>query len=164
MSNVIGPISRFADRNEMVGDLIKGYRICAALDLLTRPICRSLDGKIFPAGEGPRPPFYKKCRCCAVPVAKSFRELAIDLPDLPTGERATMTGPVPADWTYYDWLTRQPSHAIEGVLGRTRARLLVFGGLTPGQFADLQVNQQLKPRSLSQMRVLEPGAFAVAGL
>ena len=40
----------------------------ATLDARTTPICRSLDGKRFPVGEGPIPPLHFNCRSVRVAV------------------------------------------------------------------------------------------------
>ncbi len=42
-------------------------RFVATLDARTTPQCRSLDGKVFPKGEGPRPPLHFNCRSIRVP-------------------------------------------------------------------------------------------------
>jgi len=48
-------------------DLFDRERYVATLDSRTTPICRSLDGKIFPLGQGPRPPVHWNCRSIRVP-------------------------------------------------------------------------------------------------
>jgi hypothetical protein len=40
----------------------------ATLDERTTPICRSLDGKVFPVGKGPHPPLHFNCRSIRVAV------------------------------------------------------------------------------------------------
>ena len=37
-------------------------RFVATLDSRTTPLCGSLDGKLFPIGEGPQPPLHYNCR------------------------------------------------------------------------------------------------------
>lgn len=49
-------------------DLFQGERYVATLDSRTTPICRSLDGKVFPVGEGPIPPLHWNCRSIRVPT------------------------------------------------------------------------------------------------
>ncbi len=44
----------------------------AVLDSRTTPICRSLDGNIYPRGEGPMPPIHWGCRSMRVAVPKGF--------------------------------------------------------------------------------------------
>lgn len=47
-------------------EYFKGERFVATLDSRTTPICRSLDGKVFPVGEGPIPPLHWNCRSIRV--------------------------------------------------------------------------------------------------
>lgn len=57
--------------------LISVELFVATLDARTTPICRSLDGKRFPLGEGPIPPLHFRCR--------SLRTALLD--DEPIGKR-----------------------------------------------------------------------------
>jgi SPP1 gp7 family putative phage head morphogenesis protein len=47
-------------------NLLTGEVYTATLDSRTTPICRSLDGKVFPVGEGPIPPLHFNCRSVRV--------------------------------------------------------------------------------------------------
>jgi hypothetical protein len=49
-------------------DLFDLERIVATLDARTTPVCRSEDGKEYPVGKGPRPPFHVSCRTISVGV------------------------------------------------------------------------------------------------
>lgn len=49
-------------------DIITEELYVATLDARTTPICRSLDGKKFPIGKGPRPPMHFSCRSLRVPA------------------------------------------------------------------------------------------------
>jgi hypothetical protein len=49
-------------------DLFDLERIVATLDARTTPVCRSEDGKEYPVGKGPRPPFHVACRTISVGV------------------------------------------------------------------------------------------------
>ena len=49
-------------------DLIAWERFVATLDARTTPICMSLDGKLYPVGEGEIPPVHIKCRSLRVMV------------------------------------------------------------------------------------------------
>ena len=49
-------------------DIIKEELYVATLDSRTTPICRSLDGQIFPEGEGPIPPLHFSCRSLRLPI------------------------------------------------------------------------------------------------
>lgn len=47
-------------------DVLEAEQFVATLDSRTTPICRSLDGKTFPVGKGPRPPLHIACRSLRV--------------------------------------------------------------------------------------------------
>lgn len=49
-------------------DIIRGVLMSAVLDGRTTNYCKRIDGEIFKAGEGPRPPFHIRCRTIALPV------------------------------------------------------------------------------------------------
>lgn len=48
-------------------NIIDRERYVATLDSRTTPICRSLDGKIYPLGKGPKPPIHWNCRSIRIP-------------------------------------------------------------------------------------------------
>jgi hypothetical protein len=99
-----------------------------------------------------------------VPVAKSWKELGVDLPEFPSGTRASMFGQVPADWRYFDWLARREEYQIERVLGPELARLFRLGGLAPSEFADALLDSTFALRPLSELRRTVPDAFRLAGI
>ena len=80
---------------------IDSYRYVATLDARTSAICRSLDGKIFPVGKGPRPPQHFNCRSITIPIIDWG-----ELPPPPPGTRASAKGQVPADMTYGQWISQ----------------------------------------------------------
>lgn len=49
-------------------DLFSEEQYVATLDARTTPVCRSLDGKLYPVGKGPIPPLHFNCRSLRVPV------------------------------------------------------------------------------------------------
>ncbi|MEX2444495.1 MAG: minor capsid protein [Alkalispirochaeta sp.] len=104
-------------------DLIKGVQYVATLDSRTTLICASLDGRVLPMHEGPRPPQHFGCRSTTTPIVKSFRELGIDLNDAPEGTRASMNGQVPEKLTYSQWLKQQPAAIQREVLGERRYQM-----------------------------------------
>ncbi|MFP4212140.1 MAG: minor capsid protein [Alkalispirochaeta sp.] len=101
-------------------DLIKGVQYVATLDSRTTLTCASLDGKVFPMHEGPRPPQHWGCRSTTIPVTKSWRELGISLREAPDGTRASMNGQVAASTTFRTWLRKQPASVQRDVLGAKR--------------------------------------------
>ena len=114
-------------------DVVKGVQWVATLDTKTCPICRPLDGKVYPVGEGQRPPGHFGCRCTTVPVLKSIREILgkKPLPDsVSPGTRASMDGQVPASLTYDEWIRGQPAGVQDEAFGPTRARMFRAGEVT----------------------------------
>lgn len=145
-------------------DILEGYRWVSTLDSHTSELCQSLDGQVFKLDEGPMPPAHPNCRSTVVPVMKTFRELGIDIPEPPEGDRASMNGPVPAGLTYFEWLKTQPESFVEEALGPTRAKLFVDGGISADAFAKLQLGRNFEPLTIEEMRAKAPKVFERAGL
>lgn len=138
--------------------VVRGYRWVSVLDNKTTPICRSLDGQVFELGNGPMPPAHPNCRSTTIPEfaeGTQFRE---------GDTRPSMTGPVRADMTYYDWLLEQPAAFQDAVLGPTRGKLLRNGGLSAEEFARLNLGRTFRPLTLEEMRRRWPQVFDQAGL
>jgi len=140
-------------------DVVQAYQWSATLDGRTSTICRSLDRKKWPIGEGPTPPAHPNCRSSLIPV------LDEDYDWLSKGaERSAEGGPVSSQLSYYGWLKRQPASVQDSVLGRKRALLFRKGGLTTERFNQLQLDRNFNPMTLDEMRDLAPDAFEKAGL
>ena len=129
-------------------DLIKAVRWHSTLDSRTSATCRVRDGLQYtadkkhtpighkvPWGDGPGR-IHFCCRSISVPVLKSWRELGLDIDDMPPGTRASMDGQVPADMTYGQWLGKQSAARQDEILGPERARLLRDGKATFDKFTD----------------------------
>jgi len=138
---------------------IKGYQWVSTLDGRTSERCRALDGEKFKIGEGPLPPIHPNCRSTTIAVLDSVYDM-LDV----GGTRASKTGPVPRNETYYGWLKRQPAEFQDSVIGPTRGALLRNGGLTAEEFAEAQLNSTFEPLTLEEMRKLIPTAFTKAGV
>jgi len=132
-------------------DLIKGVQYVATLDDRTSMICASLDGKVFPVDEGPRPPQHYNCRSTVVPVLKSLSELGFKGKKVPSASRASMNGQVPEKQTYGSWLKKQPKELQDEVLGPTRAELFRTGEVKLDGF----VNDQGKVMNLEELQKKE---------
>jgi hypothetical protein len=144
---------------------LEGFRIVAALDCGTCLKCSALDGRCFAAEIGPRPPFHKNCRCIAVPVARSWKSMGIDVPEISVGTRASAIGQVPADWNHLRWLlTTQPRWRIYECLGETYAHLLLKSEMDPQVFTDLLLTPRYRVRTMRELAALAPDAFMKAGL
>src|SRR5690606_10648598 len=145
-------------------DILDGYRWSSTLDSRTSPVCQSLDGKVFEFGKGPVPPAHPNCRSSIVPELKSFKELGIDLPEIPEGMRSSVNGPVDGSLSYFEWLKRQPASFVEEALGPSRAKLFLRGGLSADEFARLQLGRNFEPLTLEEMRARAPKVFEEAGV
>ena len=132
-------------------DVIVGEEYTATLDGRTTVSCASLDGKVYPIGEGPQPPIHWACRSVRVPVVNPDYNVGADV----TGERASIDGPVSAQTTYGGWLKRQGADVQDEVLGMERAKLFRGGKLSIGKFTD----DTGKIYSLEELRRLNPIVF-----
>lgn len=159
------------DSHRKNADLIKSILWLATLDTNTRPECRIRDGKQYsldsnePVGHsvpwlGGPGKVLQKCRCVAIPVLRSWRELGIDVDDMPAGTRASMGGQVPSDLYYPQWIEIQTEDILERALGTERARLLRMGGL---RYTDLHADDGAF-LSLSDLRQRYVLASVLAGL
>jgi SPP1 gp7 family putative phage head morphogenesis protein len=121
-------------------DIIKGYQYVATLDSRTCLECGPLDGKVYKLDESlPELPKHPQCRCLLNPVLKSYRELGIDMDDIPPGTRASMDGQVPETLTYSDWLKRQDKVTQDDILGPNRGQMF-RNGLKLTSMVDRQGN------------------------
>jgi SPP1 gp7 family putative phage head morphogenesis protein len=141
-------------------DLVTGVTYVATLDGRTTPICRSLDGKVFPPNEGPRPPQHWGCRSSTAPALVPWKELGVDVKDIPESTRASMDGQVPESTTYQTWLFHKPAEFQDDILGPTRGKLFRSGGLTLDRFVDKAGRQY----TLDELRRHDAEAFKKAGL
>jgi SPP1 gp7 family putative phage head morphogenesis protein len=140
--------------------LLNGVRWVSTLDARTTPICQARDGKVYPTNSGPRPPAHIGCRSATVAALKSWRELGLNIDDVPAPTRASLNGQVPGDLTYGEWLKRQPAAFQDDVLGTSKGKLFRLGELPVDRFVD-RAGREL---TLAELRVKEPAAFRRAGL
>jgi SPP1 gp7 family putative phage head morphogenesis protein len=129
----------FADND----DVMAGKEWSSALDRKTCPTCGALDNKRWTTDSKPInhsmvyqiPPKHFRCRCSMVPVLKTWKELGINMDELPDGTRASMSGQV-TDKSFEDWLKRKtetdPTFA-DRTLGKGRAELWRNGKITMDQ-------------------------------
>jgi SPP1 gp7 family putative phage head morphogenesis protein len=111
--------------------LVKAVQLTAVLDERTTAYCRSIDGDVYPVGEGPRPPFHYNCRTTTTPVLRSAKELGLD-----QSQAKRFTG-TPADkLTYNDWLKRQRPDVQDQILGATRGELYRSGKVQIERFVN----------------------------
>lgn len=117
-------------------EVLKGWIYVATLDSRTCSVCFSDSGKTFPLNSGPVPPRHVNCRCFSAPQLKTWRELGIDMDELPPSYRASKNGPVKSDISFDEWLRGQDKATQTELLGKTRAQLFADGGLKLDRFTD----------------------------
>lgn len=140
-------------------DIVEGYTFVATLDGRTTSQCRSLDGKKFELGKGPRPPLHVNCRSTTIPL------LPKEFDFLDEGAtRSSENGYVAANQNYYDWLKTQPASFQKEVLGESRAKIFREGGLSSEKFAALNLGKNFEPLSLEEMKLKEPSIFEDLGI
>lgn len=143
-------------------DLVKGIKWVSTLDGRTSEICQARDGQVYPVDSGPRPPAHLNCRSSTTPVLKSWRELGIDMDDMPPSTRASMDGQVPANLTYGEWLkgkdAKDPAFT-DRVLGKTKAKLF-----RAGMPLDRFVNRTGDVLNLDELRKRDAEYFRKAGI
>lgn len=128
-------------------DVIKAVQWLSTLDGRTTLICISLDGKQFPVDFGDRPPVHMNCRSIVTPVTKSWEELGIKTEEISLSTRASMSGQVPAQITYPEWIRNQSKELQNKVLGVGRAQLWRDGKFKINQF----VTSDLRTISLKEL-------------
>jgi hypothetical protein len=156
---------------EANADIVKAIKWLSTLDSRTTPICQVRDSKLYTVGThkpiGHSYPWlggagraHMNCRSSSTVVLKSFRELGIDSDDLPLSTRASLTGQVPADVTYAEWLKNKGASLQDEVLGKTRGELFRSGKLTLDRF----YAKDGRTYTLDELRKRDASAFKQAGL
>lgn len=140
-------------------DIVKGWQFVATLDGRTTITCASLSGKIFPIGQGPKPPLHVGCRSTSVAIIRSYRELGIDIDEF-VGTRSSMDGQIAADISFTDWLRSKPASFQNEILGATRGRLFRANEIEVDKFT----NNKGKVYTLEELRQRNKGLFDKAGI
>ena len=160
---------RFHEANS---DLIKAISWSSTLDLRTTPGCQIRDGLTYTNAAHPAPighsvpwlggpgALHWCCRSSGVPITKSWKELGIDMADLPAGTRASMDGQVASETSYGQWLAKQSAERQDEVLGPARGKLLREGGIGFDKF----FNDKGRFYTLGDLERLDAAAFKKAGL
>lgn len=155
-------------------DILPEKVFTATLDSRTTAICRSLDGRVFRVAQRDAPalPLHFNERSLYVPAVNGRRIGSRPatgasqrlLEGLRGRERRAaverLTGQVPAETTYTEFLRRSTVDFQNEALGVTKARLFRRGGLSLDRFVN-EAGRELTVRELIQ---LQPEAFRRAGL
>lgn len=127
-------------------DIVKAWRWCATLEIGgskgggTCMQCAALDGNVYAMDEAnvPEIPLHPRCRCVALPVTKTWRELGLDIDEM--------------DKAYRPWTKSEDVINI----GRG-ARPPEMQGFHQGSYADLFP----KLRREEQLAVVGPGRLGL---
>ncbi len=169
LSHTAGVARREFYRNNV--DIIKAVQWVSVLDSRTSPQCRLRDKLRYTAdgfkpighsiswGAGPGA-LHMGCRSTSAPVTKSWRELGIDMDEMPVGTRASMDGQVPGETSYAEWLKKQSAARQDEILGPTRGKLMREGGMAFDQF----YTDRGRYMTLDELRTRDAEAFKRAGL
>jgi hypothetical protein len=71
-----------------------------------------------------------------VGITKTYRELGVDIDEVPTGTRASDEGQIRADITFAEFLKGKPAAYVDDLLGPGRADLWRKGKITLQQLVD----------------------------
>ncbi len=139
-------------------DVIKGVQWISVLDSRTTEICMARAGKVWslpnytPVGHSipwnGGPPAHWSCRSTTIPVLKTWREMGIDMDELPASTRASLNGQVAADISFDEFLRKQPAGFADEMLGKGKAELWRSGKITLSQL----LNAEGRPITLRELR------------
>jgi SPP1 gp7 family putative phage head morphogenesis protein len=157
-TQAVSQASRQAVYNEN-DDIIKAEQWLSTIDLRTTEQCGARDGLTYTVGThepidhslpwfGGPGNLHFGCRSTSTPVLKSFRELGLDIDEVPASTRASLDGQVPQDTTFEGWLSRRTVAEQNENLGVGRAKLWRDGDIS---FRDL-MDANGRPLSLEELR------------
>jgi SPP1 gp7 family putative phage head morphogenesis protein len=140
-------------------DLIQVLQWHATLDTRTTVMCLARDGHTYsPSDHKPKdggPPWLQGpgklhwgCRSTSVPILKSWRDLGIDMDEIPQTTRASMDGQVPAQTSFASWLKKQSPDRQDEILGAGKAQLYRDGKISVRDLLD----QNGRPLTTEQLR------------
>lgn len=143
-------------------DVITTERWTAMLDGHTTPVCQSLDARVFPVGEGRRPPAHHQCRSRRLPIVPSLEVIpgAPGRDVLPSSVADSFDGKGPRALAYPDWLAKRSAKFQDGVLGPTRGKLFRTGKIEITKF----VNDRGVQLTIPELRASNAALFEEAGL
>jgi SPP1 gp7 family putative phage head morphogenesis protein len=157
-TQAVSQASRQAVYNDN-SDIIKAEQWVSTIDLRTTVLCSVRDGLTYtvgdhepighslPWGGGPGNLHYG-CRSTSTPVLKTFRELGLDIDEVPASTRASLDGQIPQDTSFESWLSRRTVAEQDENLGVGRAALWRDGKIS---FRDL-MDANGRELSLEELR------------
>lgn len=139
-------------------DVVMGMQQISTLDSHTTPTCIAYSGACWDLDQNPirgndlpyngGVPRHWGCRSTEIPLTKSWKDLGVDIDEIPPSTRASMDGQVSAAMTFTDWLDGKSQAFQDKLLGPGRAQLYRDGKIT---LRDL-VNNRGATMSLAELR------------
>ncbi len=126
-------------------DIVKAEQWVSTIDLRTTVLCSARDGLTYTVGthepidhslpwEGGPGNLHWGCRSTSAPVLKSFRELGLDIDEVPETTRSSLDGQIAQDTRFEGWLSKRTVAEQDANLGAGRAKLWRDGKIS---FRDL---------------------------
>jgi len=129
-------------------DIVKGVMQLSTLDGHTTKICIAYSGQSWDLEGNPidgstlafngGTPRHWNCRSILTAITKTYKELGLDIPEVPKGTRASDLGQIPSDTTFKSFLKRHDTAYQDNLLGPGRAKLWRNGKITLSQLVDGQ--------------------------
>lgn len=116
--------------------VVKGHTVIVALDGRVCGICWPYSGKSYPLNDGPSLPQHCSCRCYYLPQTRSFKELGVDIDEMPPSFRASSRGLVQADISFPEWFKGTSEKEQRSILGAKRYQLYTDGKMPLKSFVD----------------------------
>lgn len=127
-------------------DVVKGIQQISSLDGRTTNICKAYSGASWDLDFNPingtalaygtGVPRHWNCRSTEIPVLKSYRELGLDIDEMPPSTRASMDGQIAEDITFDQWLSWKDEDFQNKTLGHGKAALWRSGKITLTDLVD----------------------------
>lgn len=139
-------------------EIFKGYQHQSVIDFRTTTECGIRDNLTWTIDLKPighklpfkNPALHYRCRSIMLPLTKSYKELGLDIEEIPVGTRSSLNGAIPANTSFTDWFEKQSATNQEKYLGQGRYKLFKEGKIT---FSDL-INQKGKVLTIKELKSL----------
>lgn len=139
-------------------EIFKGYQHQSVIDFRTTTECGIRDNLTWTIDLKPighklpfkNPALHYRCRSIMLPLTKSYKELGLDIEEIPVGTRSSLNGAIPANTSFTDWFEKQSATNQEKYLGQGRYKLFKEEKIT---FSDL-INQKGQTLTLKELKSL----------
>lgn len=133
---------------ESNADVVTRLEWFSAMDGHVCPRCIAMAGKVWtnsadgthdPVGHSvpfQNPPIHWNDRCMLLPITRTFKEMGVDLPEIPKSTRASSFGQIDVRTTFDEFLKRRTTEQQDEQLGVGRAQMWRDGKITLAQLID----------------------------